>query len=497
MISNKTKDRYKRIIPIPKKAVLNDELIQLGKDWYVETDDSLRKIALKWVDSFRLSTEKSSKTIALNIDTNLEEEEYKIDICADKVMVQGGSEKAVDHAFKTMWQLSPEGKMPTGIIEDKPLLKMRGFHINFDSFRQMGIEEALYALKTAADMKLNTVLLEYGNRFPYDKHERIKVNTTLTRENIKQLTDTARDLGITVIPLQQTIAHLEYMLQHDHYASIRENETSISQICPLNTDAFETVKGLLDDIIEAHPGIKYLHIGGDEARSLGQCPDCKEKVEKQGVSKLYIDYINSISEYVCAKGLTPIVWDDMICAHPEAVEQLDKRITILYWDYWTVSKSTPYFIARYDRRGEPVTTHDSRWDDEWNDELDDLERTIMSNFATGVPLEESLGKNFLELYGPYLGDQFPKRIKGFPYIEFYRDKGFKVIGGPTSLGNGDSYHTLPNYWRFIPNIRTICERTMEAGAEGVITTAWYNYHPTMFHLGIGATAQFSWGVPEK
>lgn len=484
-------------MPIPKKAVLNDEVTQLGNDWSLEADEGLEKIAEKYIDSFKISEEKGNKKLALNINSELEEEEYKIDVSLDKVVVQGGSEKAIEHAFKTMWQLSPEGRIPTGVIEDKPLLKMRGFHINFDSFRQMGIEEALYALRTAADMKLNTVLLEYGNRFPYQEHDRIRVNTTLKRDDIKILTDTARELGITVIPLQQTIGHLDYMLQHEHYESIRENNASLSQICPLNTDAFETVKGLLDDMIEAHPDIKYIHIGGDEARSLGQCPDCKEKVEKQGISKLYIDYINSISEWVCAKGLTPIVWDDMVCAHPEAVEHLDKRITILYWDYWTVSKASPYFIARYDRKGEPVTTHDSRWNDEWKDELNDLDRTIMSNFATGVPLEESLSKSFMDLYGPYLGEQFPKRIKGFPYLEFYRDKGFKVIGGPTSLGNGDNYHTLPNYWRFIPNIRTICERTMEAGVEGVITTAWYNYHPTMFHLGIGATAQFSWGVPGK
>ncbi|MGI6537258.1 MAG: DUF4838 domain-containing protein [Caldicoprobacterales bacterium] len=497
MISNRIKDRYKRIIPMPKKAVLNEELIELGSDWSVEADACLDKIALKWVDSFKLSAQKNGKTISLNVNTDLEDEEYKIEISTNKVLIQGGSKTAVEHAFKTMWQLSPEGKMPTGIIEDRPLLKMRGFHINFDSFRQMDIKEALYALKTAADMKLNTVLFEYGNRFPYREHEGIKVNTTLTRDNVRQLTDTARELGMTVIPLQQTIAHLEYLLQHDKYASLRENNTSISQICPLNTNAFETIKGMLDDMIEAHPGIKYIHIGGDEARSLGQCPKCREKVEKLGVSKLYIDYINSVSDWVCAKGLTPIVWDDMICAHPEAVEILDKRITILYWDYWTVRKQSPYFIARYDRKGQPVTTYDSGWDDKWNDELYDLERKIMSDFATGVPLEESLGKNFMELYGPYLGDGFPKRIKGFPYIEFYKDKGFKVIGGPTSLGNGDDYHSLPNYWRFIPNIRTVCERSIEAGAEGVITTAWYNYHPSMFHLGIGATAQFSWGLPTK
>jgi hypothetical protein len=171
MISNRIKYRYKRIIPMPKKAVLNEELIELGSDWSVEADACLDKIALKWVDSFKLSAQKNGKTISLNVNTDLEDEEYKIEISTNKVLIQGGSKTAVEHAFKTMWQLSPEGKMPTGIIEDRPLLKMRGFHINFDSFRQMDIKEALYALKTAADMKLNTVLFEYGNRFPSESQQ--------------------------------------------------------------------------------------------------------------------------------------------------------------------------------------------------------------------------------------------------------------------------------------------------------------------------------------
>ena len=146
MISNRIKDRYKRIIPMPKKAVLNEELIELGSDWSVEAVACLDKIALKWVDSFKLSAQKNGKTISLNVNTDLEDEEYKIEISTNKVLIQGGSKTAVEHAFKTMWQLSPEGKMPTGIIEDRPLLKMRVSYC-FDSFRQMDIKEALYALK--------------------------------------------------------------------------------------------------------------------------------------------------------------------------------------------------------------------------------------------------------------------------------------------------------------------------------------------------------------
>jgi hypothetical protein len=73
----------------------------------------------------------------------------------------------------------------------------------------------------------------------------------------------------------------------------------------------------------------------------------------------------------------------------------------------------------------------------------------MKTFIRPVNLKESLSKKFMDLYGGYFGDEFPKRVKAYPYIEFYMDKGFQVIGAPTCLGNGDDFHTLPNYWRFI------------------------------------------------
>jgi len=522
MITKNISDKHKRVVPVPKKAVFDGGYVKLGNNWSFEANkgcetnenclnnkicldyNNITSIAEKWSKKFGLAdvnqidgkelNESYTGKILLCTDNNLDDEEYKINIGPDQINVSAGSEKGIEYAMQTLWQISPDGKIPTGNIEDKPSLKIRGFHINFDSFRQMGIEEALHSIETAAELKLNTILLEYANRFPYEKHKRIAVNTTLKNEDIKRINEKAKELGMDIIPLQQTIGHLEYVLEHEHYESIRENRETTSQICPLNPNSFELVKELLEEMIEAHPGIKYIHLGGDEARSLGKCPACREKVEKYGISRLYIDHINSVCDFVASKGITPIIWDDMLCAHPEALDLLDKRIVIMYWDYWTVSKSSPYFIARYDRKGKPVTICDVGWDNEWKHELTDLDKSIMSVFARKVPLKESLSKEFMELYGPYLGNEFPKRIKGYPYLEFYQDKGFKVIGAPTSLGNGDDYNTLPNYWRFIPNIRTAADRCIEAGAEGLVTTAWYNYHPVMFHMGIGTTAQFSWGI---
>ena len=508
MITARVTDKHKRVVPLPKIASFDGEFVQLNSHWSIkpmsvdnEESQQLQRLLSIWQsklglyqNKLLLETEKDGGSIQWFTDLSLGKEAYRIDIKEGKISLAAGSIKAINYGMQTLWQMSPDGLIPTGIIEDQPSLNMRGFHINFDSFRQMDIQEALYSIEKASEMKLNTILLEYSNRFPFSNYKGMAVNTTLKSEDVQLICKKAKELDMEIIPLQQTIGHLEYMVQLDAYQNIRENGNSPAQICPMNPESLCVIKDLLDEIIQAHPGIRYLHLGGDEARSMGQCPSCREKVEKLGISELYVDYMNAVSEYILSKGITPIIWDDMLCAHPEALDKLDKRIVIMYWDYWTVSKNSPYFIARYDRQGKPVQVADTGLTDQWKGELTDLEISVMKTFIRQVDLKENLSKSFMDLYGKYLGDEFPKRIKAYPYIEFYQDKGFKVIGAPTCLGNGDDYHTLPNYWRFIPNIKTAAERCMEAGTIGMIATSWYNYHPMMFHLGIGATAQYTWGV---
>jgi hypothetical protein len=41
-------------------------------------------------------------------------------------------------------------------------------------------------------------------------------------------------------------------------------------------------------------------------------------------------------------------------------------------------------------------------------------------------------------------------------------------------------------------MKTVADRCIEAEAAGMITSAWYNRSPELMHLGIVATAEFTW-----
>jgi hypothetical protein len=107
----------------------------------------------------------------------------------------------------------------------------------------------------------------------------------------------------------------------------------------------------VDEYLEAFPGTRQWHLGGDESWQLGQCDRCKAKVQRVGVSALYVDYIATIAGRLRERGLAPIVWSDMMENHPEAIPQLPKDINIVYWNYDVPNWLRPYAVDRFLRHG--------------------------------------------------------------------------------------------------------------------------------------------------
>ncbi len=485
-------------VPDPKSFTRDEAgAIKLGRDWCVFADAELEAVAAEYVKELNLGDTPSDKRVVLGV-SDMSDEAYSINFEDSRVSVTGGSAKALRYALSTMTDMSDHRLcFPEGELHDEPLLKMRGYQLNLRSLTRTPIDELLVMVKWAADAKINTLLIEYGSRFPFKHLPDSRSPFALTDDEVRLLVSTAESCGIEIIPSMQVFGHLDFILDNPACEPIREAHTSIDQLCPLHKDSLPFAKALIDEMLELHPNIKRLLIGGDETRDLGKCPDCAEYVRKHGVGGLYTHYVNKIIDYVCSKGITPLVYDDMICAHPEAVDELDRRATIVYWDYWATAPEVPHIIARFGNS--PVYTYDKRWENgEWTPELEDVTRRILEAFGEGgvENVEESLGEDFMKLYGKYLGKNFPKYFKAFPYLEYYMDRGFKVITMPTALGNTDNYLGMPNQARFAANIRVCCERAAEAGAMGVITSTWYPLRAPMYTLGICTTAYYSWGMPD-
>lgn len=210
--------------------------------------------------------------------------------------------------------------------------KIKGFHIDLRA--QIMTIPALKAFaKELSEFGINTIVMEWEASFPYKNNATIANKYTYSRKEVTSFVDYCESLGIEVIPLQQCFGHVDYILQHDRYAHLREDKRDPSQVCPLKTeDNITLFTDLITDIVSMHNS-KYVHLGGDETWLLGRCKDCRLKVAEYGKSKLFVDYLKEMCKIVTSLGKTPVIWADIILKHPEAAEELPKNVIFVDWNY--------------------------------------------------------------------------------------------------------------------------------------------------------------------
>lgn len=483
------------VIPRPKMM----QLAPIGGPWpgrFRVSGGSSAAEAVRGLFSQSLSTSSDECPLELcPAETLHHPDGYTLWFDPGSVICCANTTEAFRNAWRTLRQLSAESDMPVGLLNDYPSLAMRGFHLNFESYRRMDLAAALQLIETAAKFKLNTILIEYGPRFPFDAHRDIRDVNCLSREDVAALADAADAEGIELIPLQQSLAHLEYLLKHDRFSHLLERAPKQNLLCPSHPESMPLIKTLMADLLASHPRSKYFHIGGDEARKIGECPRCGPLVEREGVGQLYGRYIGELARWVLAQGKRPIVWDDTLCAHPDALAHLPKETIIQYWDYIAVSDPTPVLIPRMAHAaGGPRVAHDWHWSFPGRQRaLTDVQRDVMASYSKPARLKSALGREYLREFGPCLGPGFPRQIRALPYLEYYQDRGFDVITSPTGMGNGDMTDGTPNFRRFEANIATHAARCIEnRRALGIITTAWYNMPTEMLIQPLIWTAMKSW-----
>lgn len=482
--------RIAEIMPTPRQMTLSEEQVAVVDDtWHVDDRSGFIDVGTRFAASFDIGVNETPHRFALVRDDRLDREEYALTIGPERIEVRAAHRAGYLHALATIDHLRAGPMLPVGTVRDYPRLPVRGLQLMIEKIHQLHFDSIMPLLRSAARHKLNALLIEFGDRFPFEgEHRVVAARDALTRPQLRQIVDEARDLGLEIIPLVQCMGHLEYLLQHEQYADIREEDQVRAQLCPSNPRSLTVWTELTEQILDLLGHCERVHIGGDETRQLGACPRCAARVAEAGKGRLYADLVNQVCAWLAERGIRPIIWDDILCTHPETMDCLHEAAEIMYWDYWTTQDPSPLLVAR----GSGSVVYDERWDTDWQGELPETTRRTLDRFARPVRLDRDLTDAYLAVYRDYLGDRFPRFVRAFPYLEYYQDRGRTVYGAPTCSGNHSFWHELPDIPRYGENIRAFAQRCVEADAAGLITSAWYNRSPELLHFGIVATAQFTW-----
>lgn len=162
-----------------------------------------------------------------------------------------------------------------------------------------------------------------------------------TYEELKALDDYADMLGIELIPCIQTLGHLDRVMRWPAYRHVRENEAVIE---PDREESYEILTQMIRAASAPYRS-KRIHLGMDEAYGMGLGAHLLHHgyENPQNIMGRHLKRLLDICEEM---GLEAMIWSDMYFQidglnyhsdrdpSPEAIAAVDKRVSLVYWDYY-------------------------------------------------------------------------------------------------------------------------------------------------------------------
>lgn len=180
----------------------------------------------------------------------------------------------------------------------------------------------------------NAALVEWEDMFPWTVDLRFRCETAYTPDQVRRFHRAATEAGIELVPLVQSLGHMETPLSVPGYERLREVPHQSDALNPLAPGARELVQRMVDDVLALLPGLRFFHLGGDEAWTFGTHPDTKAYVEQHGKGALYLQYVEPIIDSLNARGIRPLLWHDMMSEWaPEPLRRLGYKADLVVWGY--------------------------------------------------------------------------------------------------------------------------------------------------------------------
>jgi hypothetical protein len=180
---------------------------------------------------------------------------------------------------------------------------------------------------------------------------------------------------------------------------------------------------LAEQLIAAHPNLKYFHIGADEAQGVGSCERCKKANPQGSPAMIMAGFTKKIVRFLVDRGITPMMWADMLFGHgidrasaerfgQDMMRELSRDVVAADWDYWSTGLETP-----------PAERH-------------------------------------------------PYRVPGLTHVQRLLDAGFRVVGVPSCSHYGNADRNAIDHVLAFENITAYAEVLRRGGCLGMILTHW-------------------------
>jgi len=261
-------------------------------------------------------------------------EGYALSISKRGVQIRYQNVKGVRAALATLQQLRREygNRLPCVEIRDWPDFARRGVMLDISRGRVPKLETLLDLVEHLADFKINELQLYTEHTFAYRKYKSVwKSWGALTGAEVQKLDARCRELGIDLVPNQNSFGHLRYFLADPKLKKLAEvpgpYEDASGEfvrrpttLAPNHPGTIPFLRGLYDELLPNFSS-GFFNVGCDETWDLGR-GQSKKLCDKVGKGRVYLDFLKKINREVSGRGKRMMFWGDIILKYPKLIPEL-------------------------------------------------------------------------------------------------------------------------------------------------------------------------------
>lgn len=223
-------------------------------------------------------------------------------------------------------------RLPRLKIRDWPDFPRRGVMLDISRGRVPKLKTLLDLVEQLADFKINEFQLYTEHTFAFRKFKPVwRSWGALTSAEIRQLDARCRELGIDLVPNQNSFGHLREWLAHPPLKKLAEvpapyeSDTGDfvrhpSTLAPNHPGTLPLLRRLYDELLPNFTS-RYFNVGCDETWDLGR-GQSKQLCERRGKGRVYLDFLKKIHREVAKRGKRMMFWGDIILKYPKLIPEL-------------------------------------------------------------------------------------------------------------------------------------------------------------------------------
>lgn len=185
-----------------------------------------------------------------------------------------------------------------------------------------------------AALRFNAVLVEWEDTFPWNCDCRLRGRVFYAPDEVGQFAAHCARKGLEIIPLVQSLGHSENVLSKSGYEALRELPDRTDVFHPLHPRSPELIQEMVEDVLALLPGTRRLHLGCDEAETLGQHPESRDFINAYGRPALFRRQLDPVLLVLRQRAIRPILWHDMLVDWPmEELKRFAAEFDVMVWGY--------------------------------------------------------------------------------------------------------------------------------------------------------------------